>query len=131
MYEYEVEMLWVGVLTVVVWLSVLRTYNTQTFTYLRNTSAYAGVLQNKVWLFMELMDSCIDSILKKTGPIPEPIVGTILVSVRTYVTVSECLAQVLPGVLGTEMIIRVFACHFVCVCVRACVRACVRVCEAE
>ena len=43
-----------------------------------------GIPQNKVWLFMELMDSCIDSILRKTGPIPEPIIGTILVSVSSW-----------------------------------------------
>ena len=39
---------------------------------------------------MELMDSCIDSILRKTGPIPEPIIGTILVSV--CVQHSYCMA---------------------------------------
>lgn len=44
---------------------------------------YYGVIiegQN-VWLFMELMDTCIETLLKRSGPIPEPILGTILVSI--------------------------------------------------
>ena len=46
-------------------------------------------LKHTVWLFMELMDTCIETLLKRTGPIPEPIIGTILVSVCDFVCTSK------------------------------------------
>ena len=45
------------------------------------TTLWMFQMQQNVWLFMELMDTCIETLLKRSGPIPEPILGTILVSV--------------------------------------------------
>ena len=38
------------------------------------------IVKDNVWLYMELMDSCLDKVLKKYGPLPEEIVGKTVVA---------------------------------------------------
>lgn len=47
-------------------------------------------LQNEVWVFMELMDTCLERLLKKLhGPIPEHIVCKLAVSVSSRYVVNR------------------------------------------
>ena len=48
-------------------------------------------MQNEVWVFMELMSTCLDRLLKKLhGPVPEDIVCKMAVSVSYLGLVCSC-----------------------------------------
>ena len=51
------------------------------------------IIDMDVWLFLELMASCFDKILKKTKQgLPEPIIGKVAVSVSTLlITVKKTI----------------------------------------
>ena len=38
------------------------------------------IVEDSVWLYMELMDTCLDKVLKRYGPLPEEIVGKVVVA---------------------------------------------------
>ena len=48
------------------------------------------MMNNEVWVFMELMSSCFDKILKKyKSPLPEEIIGKVAVAVSKHFSSSS------------------------------------------
>lgn len=49
-------------------------------------------LQSEVWICMEQMSTCLDKLIKKLKePIPEQIIGKMVVSVRLYMPIYDSL----------------------------------------